>query len=188
MIASRLFVALALVALLAACTPSTTARPAATEPVSEAPGSGVALDCQPIDLRAPTGEGVDLTGEWAGTGELAQSIERAWLNQSGDCVNGAVLGGAFVSEAELGASLTNLSGRIGSDFRIEFDVVMVFQDARFAYGEQSRMVMLIEWDDDGRMRLREDRAPGETAGRCTQSQFDCPAPVIWYRLDDSPPL
>jgi hypothetical protein len=45
--------------------------------------------------------------------------------------------------------------------------------------------MVIEWDDDGRIRLREDRETGEATGRCIDSRFECP-PVIWYRFDDVP--
>jgi len=152
------------------------------------PGRGLPPECETIDLRTPAGERIDLTGEWADSGgELAGMFERTWLNQIGDCVYGSVLGGAFVRDAELvEASLTNLSGRIGSDFRIEFEVVMVFQDTLFAFGEYSAMAMVIEWDDDGRIRLREDRDPGETASRCPQAALSCPAPVIWYRVDEPP--
>jgi len=151
------------------------------------PGRGLPPECETIDLRTPTGERIDLTGEWAGSGGLAAStFERTWLNQIGDCVYGSVLGGAFVRDADSDASLTNLSGRLGSDFRIEFEVVMVFQDTQFAFGEYSAMVMVIEWDADGRIRLREDRDPGETASRCPQGSVACPAPVIWYRVDEPP--
>jgi hypothetical protein len=151
------------------------------------PGADFRPGCETIDLRSPTGERIDLTGEWAGSGELANTIERAWLNQIGDCVYGSVLGGAFVRDAEFEASLTNLSGRVGSDFTIDFEVVMVFQDARFAFGEFSDMALAIEWDADGRMQLREDREPGGVAGRCIHSpHFPCPNPVIWYRVDDTP--
>jgi hypothetical protein len=154
------------------------------------PARGLPPGCETIDLRSPAGERIDLTGPWAGSGELANTIERAWLNQMGDCVYGSVLGGAFVRDAEslVEASLTNLSGRVGSDFTIEFDVVMDFQDARFAFNEYSAMAMVIEWDADGRIRLREDREPGDAAGRCVHNpQLYCPNPVIWYRTDDSPP-
>jgi len=109
----------------------------------------------------------------------------AWLNQIGDCVYGSVVGGE-ISRGP-GQTIVNLSGRVGADFAIGFDVVMVTQGDQLLFGEHSTMVMVIEWDDDGRLSLREDRAPGETAGRCIQSAFECPDPLIWYRLDDSPP-
>jgi len=168
------------------------ASPSHAEPLpSVNPARGLPPGCETIDLRSPTGERIDLTGEWAGSGGgLANTFERTWLNQIGDCVYGSVLGGAFVREAEFAefveASLTNLSGRIGSDFRIEFEVVMVFQDTQFAFGEYSAMAMVIEWDDDGRLRLREDREPGDRASRCVQANIGCPSPVIWYRVDEAP--
>lgn len=181
-------------AALTACA-SAPAAPAASpsdaEPLpSVNTGRGLPPGCETIDLRSPTGERIDLTGGWAGSGELANTVERAWLNQIGDCVYGSVLGGVFVRDAEslVEASLTNLSGRVGSDFRIDFEVVMVFQDARFEFNEYSAMAMVIEWDADGRIQLREDREPGDMAGRCAQTpQGYCPNPVIWYRVDDTPP-
>jgi hypothetical protein len=68
---------------------------------------------------------------------------------------------------------------------IGFEVLMVTQGDQTLFGTYSAMELAIEWDDEGRLRLREDRQPGETAGRCIQSQFECPAPLIWYRVDDS---
>ncbi len=186
----RRLVVAAVMAALTACASapaSPSASPSHAEPVASFnPGRGLPPGCETIDLRSPSGERIDLTGEWAGGGALAYSVERAWLNQIGDCVYGSVLGGAFVRDGDVEARLTNLSGRIGSDFRIEFEVVMVFQDTQFAFGEYSGIVMVIEWDAEGRIQLREDREPGDVASRCV-SQVACPNPVIWYRLDDSPP-
>ena len=187
----RSLVLAAVMAALTACASAPaapSAGPSNAEPsASLSPGLGLPPGCQTIDLRGPTGERIDLTGEWAGSGQLANPIERAWLNQIGDCVYGSVLGGAFVRDTEVEASLTNLSGRVGPDFRIEFEVLLVFQDTRFAFGEFSDVAMVIEWDADGRMQLREDREPGDVAGRCIHSpQFPCPDPVIWYRVDDTP--
>ncbi len=109
----------------------------------------------------------------------------AWLNQIGDCVYGSVTGGE-ISRGP-GRTIVNLSGHVGADFVIGFEVRIVTQGDQVLFGEQSTMVMIIEWDDEGRFRLREDRAPGETATRCIQIAGGCPAPVIWYRMDDSSP-
>jgi hypothetical protein len=173
------------IACLAACTFSPTGSPAATKPAESEVPDGLALDCQPMELRAPTGEVIDLTGTWAGSGVLVGDDETAWLNQIGDCVFGSVIGGDPVGELVGRESITNLTGRLSADFRIEFDVAILAQADVFQMGEHSTMVVLIEWDDDGRLRLREDRARGATAGRCIQARFDCPDPVIWYRLDNS---
>ncbi|MEK6191451.1 MAG: hypothetical protein AABM41_03890 [Chloroflexota bacterium] len=171
--------------LVTACTAAPSASPSAAEPsATTAAVSGLPPGCETIDLRSPTGERIDLTGEWAGTGILAGESESAWLQQIGDCVYGSVVG-TFVRDAEVEASLTNLSGHLGSDFRIGFETVIVSQPQIFALGTYSTMVMRIEWDADGRIRLREDREPGEAAGRCIQGY--CPNPVIWYRVDEAPP-
>jgi hypothetical protein len=187
----RCLLVAAAMAVLSACASSPAAPDASPTDAGPLASSDAVLGlppgCETIDLRSPTGERVDLTGVWVGDGELANRVEQAWLNQIGDCVFGSVLGGAFVEDTEPEASLTNLNGRVGSNFRIEFEVIMVFQDARFAFGEFSAMPMLIEWDAEGRMRLREDREPGDVAGRCIHSPtFPCPDPVIWYRVDDTP--
>lgn len=177
---------IALVAIaLAGCGAGSMAGPPSQEPAgSGGPAPGFALACQPIELRGPTGEVVNLTGEWAGSGILAGDDETAWLKQIGDCVFGSVIGGN--RDFQQGETITNLSGRLGADFMIELDIAIVLQAEVFRLGEHSTMVMLIEWDDEGRLRLREDRAPGATAGRCIQSQFECPDPVIWYRVDELP--
>ena len=188
----RSLVVAAVMAALTACASDPAApgaSPSYAEPLpSLNPARGLPPGCETIDLRGPTGERIDLTGEWAGSGELAHSIERAWLSQIGDCVYGSVLGGAFLRDAAPEAYLVNLSGRIGSDFRIEFEVVMVFQDTQFAYGQYSAVPMVIEWDAEGRIQLREDREPGDVASRCVESpRLSCPNPVIWYRVDEAPP-
>lgn len=187
----RIWLVALVAVVLAACVSGSTTGPSSEQPSgSSAPSApergSLPGGCQSIDLRGPSGERVDLTGAWAGTGELAGGDETAWLNQLGDCLYGAVISGDPGS-LDRGESITNLSGRIGSDFRIAFEIVIVAQFDVFAFGEYSTMEMLIEWDDQGRLQLREDRQPGEIAGRCIQVQFGCPAPLIWYRVDDAPP-
>jgi hypothetical protein len=171
--------------LLTACAAVPSPSPSAAEPSASAPvEAGLPPGCETIDLRSPTGERIDLTGEWAGTGILAGESESAWLQQIGDCVYGSVVGSYVTGELSEG-TITNLSGRVGVDFRIGFETVIVSQPQFFPLGTYSTMVMRIEWDADGRIRLREDREPGEAAGRCVQGY--CPSPVIWYRVDEDPP-
>jgi len=148
-------------------------------------GRGLPPGCETIDLRGPTGERIDLTGEWTGSSRLFNEFdtEVALMNEVGGCVYGSVTG----VDPDGSETISNLSGHLSSDFTIEFDIVIVYQQTPFPFGEYSSMVMLIEWDDQGRIRLREDREPGEVAGRCTDSRFQCPIPVIWYRVDDRPP-
>lgn len=180
-------VPIAIAFLVMGCTgatpnPSTSVAPSPTSLAL----AGMPSGCHPAEFQGPTGELVDLTGLWAGSGQLAGPAEQAWLNQLGNCVFGTVLGGTFAGHSG-DSSVVNLSGLITSDFEIDVGIVMVYQDAVFSMGEYSTMVLLIEWDDSGRILLREDRRPGEVAGRCSQAALDCPDPVIWYRVDEGPP-
>ena len=170
-----------------ACVAVPTASPSTAQPSASAPAqAGLPPGCENIDLRSPAGDRVDLTGAWAGSGILAGESEAAtWLQQVGDCVYGSVVGSGMLG-APLAGTITNLSGRVGPDFEIDFEVVIVSQPQVVPFGTYSTMVVRIEWDDDGRIRLREDRDPGETASRCPQAALSCPAPVIWYRVDEPP--
>ena len=180
----------AVIAALTACASAPAApgaSPSSAEPVPSAnTARGLPPGCETIDLRSPTGERIDLTGAWAGSGILAGESEAAtWLQQVGDCVYGSVVGSGMLGDP-LAGTITNLSGRVDPDFEIDFEVVIVSQPQVLPFGTYSTMVVRIEWDDDGRIRLREDRDPGETASRCPQAALSCPAPVIWYRVDEPP--
>jgi hypothetical protein len=170
--------------LATACASPPAASPSMAEPAgSLAADRGLPPGCQVMDLRGPTGERIDLTGEWAGSGILAGVDETTWLIQVGDCVYGSVAGGE-ISRGP-GRTVTNLRGRMGDDLVVGLEVVIVSQGDQVLFGAYSTMDMLIEWDEEGRLRLREDRQAEESAGRCIR-QFDCPPPLIWYRVGDSP--
>jgi hypothetical protein len=177
----RLLIMSALVVLSGCMAPSPggTAPPSSSGSVNQAE---LPPDCPPIDLRGPSGELIDLDGEWAGSGVLAQDNEIALLNQIGECVYGSVSG----YDSDGATAVTNLTGLLQPDFGMDVEVAIVHQTGVFKFGELSAMVMVVEWDDAGRLRLREVRDPGQRAGRCIQLQFDCPAPVIWYRTDETP--
>jgi hypothetical protein len=178
----RIWLMVVLLGLATACGSPPAASPSMADPSgSLAADQGLPPGCQVIDLHSPTGEAVDLTGAWAGDGILAGHDESAWLRHIGDCVYGTVVG-QEISRGP-GQTIVNLSGRAGADFVVGFEVLMVTQGDQTLFGAYSTMELLMEWDDEGRLRLREDRQPGETAGRCIQSQFECPAPLIWYRVD-----
>jgi hypothetical protein len=162
-----------------AASPGGSAIPSSSGSVTQA---DFPSDCPPIDLRGPSGELIDLTGEWAGSGVLAQDNEVALLNQIGECVYGSVSG---YDTDEGATAVTNLTGLLHPDFSVDVEVAIVQQTGTFKFGELSAIVMVVEWDDAGRLRLREVRDPGQRAGRCIQLQFDCPAPVIWYRTDET---
>jgi hypothetical protein len=180
----RIGLIVVLLALATACGSPSAASPSMAEPSSSlAVDRGLPPGCQVIDLRGPTGERIDLSGEWAVTGTLAGVRETAWLIQVGDCVYGSVTGGE-ISRGP-GITVANLRGRVDDDFVIGLEVLIVTQGDQTLFGTYSTMEMVIEWDDESRLRLREDRRPGETAGRCIVGPYECPPPLIWYRVDDS---
>jgi hypothetical protein len=113
--------------------------------------------------------------------------ERVWLQQIGDCLYGTVFGVYSPGSTAAETFVVDLGGAIDASFTADVEVVMVHQDAVFPFAPYSTMALLIEWNADGRIRLREDRDVNERAGRCAaQPQFDCPPPVIWYRVGEGP--
>ncbi|MGH2488989.1 MAG: hypothetical protein ACRDFR_05175, partial [Candidatus Limnocylindria bacterium] len=98
----RSLVVAAVMAALTACASAPaapSAGPSNAEPsASLSPGLGLPRGCQTIDLRGPTGERIDMTGEWSGGGVLVGDGEVAWLKQIGDCVYGSVVGAWFSEE------------------------------------------------------------------------------------------
>jgi hypothetical protein len=171
---------LALVAL-AACSGSASLEPSGSAASSSRGLTGqFPAGCEPIDLRGPDGERLDLSGTWAGMGATALAVETetAYLNQIGDCVRGVVDG----VDSDGYRTIANLAGQLGTDFFMDTEVVFVLQEGVFPYGEYSTMVVAIEWDDDGELRLRELREGG-SAGRCVTRTLECPLPFIWYRAE-----
>ncbi len=186
---ARWTTALAILVAVMGCQPAT-AGPSSTTPLpSASPRSGVGLppDCQRIDLRDPDGARVDLTGEWEATAALAAPEEQVWLQQIGDCLYGSVFGVYRPGSDAAETFVVDLGGPLSTAFTIDIEVVFVYQDAAFEFAPYSTMRMIIEWDSEGRLRLREDRDLNERAGRCAaQAQLDCPPPVIWYRAGEGP--
>jgi hypothetical protein len=163
--------------------PSPTIAPPSASPLG---GVGLPSDCQPIDLRDPSGARVDLSGEWESLSELVAPNERVWLQQIGDCLYGSVSG---VDSPESDASETyvvDLGGRVSTGFTANLDVVFVYQDAVIPYVTYSTMEMIIDWDTDGRIHLREDRDVTERPARCAITGVQCSPPVIWYRSGEAP--
>jgi hypothetical protein len=179
-----------LAGLSTACAASPSPSPSIAGPSATAPVQAGAPDgCDPVDLRGPDGEAVDLTGDWAGSGILFASggEEVAILNQVGGCVYGSVT----ILDGIAQQALANLSGRINPDFTIDIEVVIIRRPPRdpvpqYPFAEHGTVVMVIEWDGEGRLRLREDRELGEIAGRCVQPTLLCPDPVIWYPVGEGP--
>ena len=141
--------------------------------------------CEAIDLRSPTGERVDLSGVWEGNGSLVDSDETFWLAQVGDCVYGSAMNPGFLSQAEdLFWTVANLQGHLTSDFRLPATAVILISHPPYM-AVASELTFLIEWDEEGRIHLREDREAGGVAARCRPLPLgNCPAPLILERVDD----
>jgi hypothetical protein len=182
-------VLIAVVAVVA-CAPIGSSLPSSADPSppDTAPGGiGLPSDCEPINLLDPDGQRVDLSGEWVGVDSLVAPEERVWLQQIGDCLYGSVMGVFRPPSDDPETYVVDLGGHLSTDFTVDLDVVFVHQDnVVFPFAAYSTMVLIIEWDADGRMRLREDRDVGERAGRCTATNLGCPPPVVWYRAGEAP--
>jgi hypothetical protein len=146
--------------------------------VSAAPsanlGGGFPTGCAPVDLLGPDGDAVDLTGEWSTNPEFS-STGAVYLNQIGGCLFGSYQDSYVGGFSQDEASIATLNGTLHSDFTVDVDLVFVFQDPLPVFAEFSRMAMNIEWDDEGRIRLREVREPGMRAGRCVEVIIECPS-------------
>lgn len=187
--ATRGTTVLAGLVLLIGCQPTTSAPLSTLPPASATPRSGTGLPpgCQPIDLRDPSGARVDLTGEWEGVDVLAAPDERVWLQQIGDCLYGSVFGVFRPPSDDPETFVVDLGGHVFADFTVDLDVVFVYQEnVVFPFAPYSTMEMIIEWDSNGQIRLREDREVNERAGRCASTDLQCPLPVIWYRAGEAP--
>ena len=86
-----------------------------------------------------------------GTGKVVLGYtERIWLRPPGNYVYGSVLGDLVLADSNPIEIITNLTGQISSGFEIGFDVDIVFHEGTEEV-EHSTMVVLIEWDDGGRL-------------------------------------
>jgi hypothetical protein len=151
-------------------------------------GSSFIMACQPIDLRGPSGQRVDLTGAWMtapGTAGFFYLLsETTWIHQIDDCVWGAILDEEFHSYPARGGDLGTLQGHVTPDFALEGDMVLLV-DEWGRPGPRVPIRFLIEWQADGRIQLHEDRDPSGAGPRCFGGTVYCPA-VILYRVEDDP--
>jgi hypothetical protein len=180
---------LGVVAFLAAVVFGCTSSPAPSASALPSESSGTVQgtlpeDCDQIDLRSPTGERVDLTGVWEGDGALVDSDETFWLVQVGDCVYGSAMNPRFLAQAGDGSwTVANLQGHLTSDFRLAATAVILIAHPPYM-AVASDLTFLVDWDDEGRIQLHEDREAGEVAARCRPLPLgNCPAPLILERVD-----
>jgi hypothetical protein len=180
------------IVLVAGCTltnaPAPSIPPSATATVAASAAGGPVPDCQPSELRDPSGARISLDGSW----DEVPSPDRSnlmtwWIHTRGDCVWGA--GQAeevFTGIATSPDRVQSLSGRIGSDFTISGEVIWLGPTPPGSIGSPIRYAplrMFIEFDDTGRILLREDRESGVRGPRCPDPASFCPAPLLLERAD-----
>jgi hypothetical protein len=174
----------------AACTPS--AEPQASGDWSAAPAASSAAGnlppgCEAIELRAPSGGLVELDGTWTEVGTVGSPMTW-WLRTEGSCVWGAGHVDDIAPEGSPDAhvgQVQSLSGVIGSDFVIDGEVILLgaARPLCVCLTRYSPLRMLIEFDDAGEIRLREDREPGVTGPRCSDPVLNCLTPLVLQPVD-----
>lgn len=180
---------------LGACQPSGSPQGSVSPPPSSAVGqpSGTE-DCPAIDLRAPSGAVLDLTGEWTGDWFAIppSTGQRTFLLQDGDCVWASISDDQFrAAPTDSRSLLAQYVGRLNQDFSVTGTLVTLFRWVDpFYYGEQplrSPMNLLVTWDADGAIQLVEDREPGVQGPRCPNPVMWCPAPTVLRRTAPQTP-
>jgi len=181
---------------LAACSGPSTPNPAAASPTSSSEdrdASNLPAGCGPIDLVGPSGQRIDLTGEWGGDNWFSgrSSGERTFLLQLGDCVWITITDRRFHDDPIQGASILGvLPGHITNDFVIVGDLVTILRDAPVGgFSDQQTFAairLVVDFDADERILLREDREPQVQGPRCTHPPSACPDPIILFRVEDLP--
>jgi len=165
--------------LVAACTPSS--APSSSVPPTESPAAeagNLPPGCEPINLRSPAGEAVDLTGVWIQDEEEGRQPARWWIRALGDCIWGTGTYDVYTEDVHAD-SVQVLQGRVGNDFVIEGTIVLLGPHLSFATPEYfSEVRLLIEFDQASEITLREDRIPGVEGPRCPDPFLYCPAPLL----------
>lgn len=112
--------------------------------------------------------------------------------QIDDCVVGAIIDGDFQSPMVAPSAgvrhLGTLNGRITQDFALEGELFSVVSGPGMP-GLRAPIRLVIEWQANGQIRLREDRDPNVQGPRCLSSVGGtavCLDPVILYRVEDDP--
>jgi len=172
--------------LVAGCMPST-APSASGEPSPSAASSearNLPPGCEPIELRAPSGELVVLNGVWRE--DTASTPMTWWIQTQGDCVWGAGAVGDTPSEGSVSSlphEIQSLSGRIGPDFVITGEIIWLEPAPFTDYTAWAPLRMLIDFGEAGQISLREDREPGVTGLHCPDPTGYCPAPLVLLPVD-----
>lgn len=169
--------------VVAACTPSP-APPTSTPPTESVPAEvgNLPPGCDPIELRSTSGQTVDLDGIWIQDEEDGRQPSKWWIRSFGDCVWGSGIYDDYTEDAVLAraASVQVLQGRIGNDFVIDGTIVLLGPGRPVITTPQftAEVRIIIDFDDDGQVMLREDRVPGVQGPRCPNPVGYCPLPLL----------
>lgn len=179
-------VALAMVLLIGSGCARSPEAPVDVQPsAASSTGPGNAL-CPEIDLRSPTGDRVDLNGEWEQRISDDQPPVRWWVRQIGSCVWAVTMSPEFPDEQIQGFDLQALRGEIDASFTIGAEIAEVApmtQVEANVFPPMAEIVLLVEFDADGEAVLREDRRAGVEGPRCPDPAFHCLPPILLTRAD-----
>jgi hypothetical protein len=143
---------------------------------SPAAVSGLPPGCETIDLRAPDGSPVDLEGVWDDVSRDDSARMMWWTRTAGNCFYGV---GTVDPDIEYSDSFSvqTFSGVIQPDFTIRGAFVHLggHNDAE-TIAEYVPATLLIEFQDDGTIAIREDREPNVPGPRCPRPEV-CAQPM-----------
>ena len=171
--------------LVAACTP--TPAPATSVPPTESPAAAVGNlppGCEPIELRSPAGEPVNLNGIWIQDDKEGRFPSKWWIQTLGDCIWGTGIFDDYTEDPLVAhpMAVQGLQGRVGNDFVIDSTIVLLGPRPTMALPQTlAEVQLLIEFDSAGEITLREDRIPGVQGPRCPDPISLCPAPLLLRR-------
>ncbi|HEY7522762.1 MAG TPA: hypothetical protein VH720_03785 [Candidatus Limnocylindrales bacterium] len=168
------------VVLMSACGGASGAPSASSDGQPTSGASGMVAGCQPIELREPGGERIDLNGAWVEPDRTDSEAMVWWFKAIGDCIWG--VGTIPNSESPFmgEGSVQNLRGTLNPDFTIDAEIAHLGPRFSFNYTIDVADVRIrIEFPDDGGIILREERDPGQVGGpRCPVDSYCIPPLVL----------
>ena len=174
-------VALVALAWLSACSSSSTTSPSLTANPSGSEGPPPPAACAGIDLRTPTGAGLNLTGRWR-----SPDAGTYYLRQSGSCVWFAGLSSGTGAPGRTGASdwTNSFLGTLHSDFTLSGEWADLPWGRSAGVGELTWAIEFADVDDREAVTLQVTDATGGFGGELLVLPE---APVdLHVRLQDSP--
>jgi hypothetical protein len=182
--AGRAAILLAAIAI-GGCTASSSEPPASAAPTAVASESTAAGNlppgCAPIELRAPDGRFISLSGVWVQEAEGNAEAMTWWIETFGDCfwATGTADDLAEEGAASFADAVQSVRGTIRNDFTIDGVAVLLAPHRAFVPSPRYAEVTLrIVVDDTGEITLEEDREPGVVGPRCVDPSIYCLEPLL----------